>query len=293
MKKFIYICICLIAILIFAALLFYFISSFLLGTNPYFADIGKSTDILQSAARKVVVNPPLSFLDDREIDNSNSFLTQRGVVEQTNLQRLSNGLPELKENHVLNTMAQAKLNDMLQKQYFEHYSPAGDGVENIAENFGYNFILIGENLAMGNFESDKILVQAWMDSPGHRANILNTGYSEVGIAVQKGIFEGRSVWLAVQHFGLPADVCPFSVSDLKDEIGHNEKEIDSMANQIAILREELQKEKQKWGPEYNKKVDEYNALVDSYNNLISQNKERIAHYNQEVRKFNECVGRYN
>jgi uncharacterized protein YkwD len=92
---------------------------------------------------------------------------------------------------------------MFENQYFAHESPTGEKVSDLAKKFGYDFLLIGENLAMGNFSSDEDLVLAWMESPGHRENILNEKYQEIGVAVKKGIFEGKEVWIAVQHFGLP------------------------------------------------------------------------------------------
>ena len=70
---------------------------------------------------------------------------------------------------------------------------------------------------MGNFKNDQDLVSAWLNSPGHRANILNTRFTEIGTAVLKGFYEGREVWMAVQEFGLPLSSCPNPDSKVKIE----------------------------------------------------------------------------
>ena len=96
---------------------------------------------------------------------------------------------------------------MFEKEYFEHKSPSGIGASDIAHDVGYEFILVGENIALGNFDGDEALVQAWMDSPGHRANILNKRYTEIGIAAEKGLYQGKMMWLAVQIFARPMSLC--------------------------------------------------------------------------------------
>src|SRR5262249_8345343 len=119
--------------------------------------------------------------------SANVTLTQAGVIKWTNIQRQENGaLPALTVNAKLNESAQLKLKDMFAKQYFEHVSPSGVGPDGLANEVGYAYASIGENLALGNFADDRALVQAWMDSPGHRANILGKSYREIGVAVGKG-----------------------------------------------------------------------------------------------------------
>src|SRR6185369_15716694 len=118
------------------------------------------------------------------------------------------GLPALKENALLDKAAKKKLDDMFAQQYFEHINPQGKGPSDLAKSVGYDYIAIGENLALGNFKNDAELVQAWMDSPGHRANILNKQYTEIGVAVGQGTYEGKKTWLAVQEFGRPTSSCP-------------------------------------------------------------------------------------
>lgn len=217
-----------------------------------------------------------------------SPLTVSGIVIATNEARMQNGLPPLVGNTVLNTSAQVKAQDMLDLQYFEHDSPSGAGVQDLADNTGYEYIIIGENLALGNFYDNTDVVTVWMNSPGHRANILNTRYTEIGIGIVKGIYEGKNVWLAVQHFGLPKDFCPKIDATLKDQITKD-------TNTSKTLEVKLQKEKEiieskrYSGKEHNEHVDTYNALVEQYNALQDRIKANIATYNTQVTTFNTCA----
>jgi hypothetical protein len=207
------------------------------------------------------------------------------------LQRQENGnLPTLKENVELDQAASAKANDMFLNQYFEHISPFGVGVSDLAENSGYEYIMIGENLALGNFKDDAVLVQAWMDSPGHRANILNERYTDIGVSVIKGMFEGETTWLAVQHFGLPLSACDGPQETLKAKIGLNQADTQELKNSLIVLKEEIEgMNPRRQREEYNAKVEEYNNLVSQYNNLIAETKGLTETYNVQVSAFNECA----
>ena len=216
-------------------------------------------------------------------------LSVRGVIEYTNGARsLNGGLPALIENSTLDRDAQIKLEDMFAKQYFEHESPTGVGPSDIAKAVGYNFVIVGENLALGDFGSDEKLVEAWMNSPGHRANILNEHYEEIGVAVGKGLYDGRMTWLAVQAFGMPLSSCPAIDAQKKAQIDINNLEVTSRA---AIL------EKQKAfiealpanDPNYNTYVNEFNALVQPYNALVVDTRTMVVEYNLTVQAFNNCI----
>ena len=222
-----------------------------------------------------------------------SFLTKTGVLKWTNIQRNENGsLPALKDNLELDNVAELRLKDMFAKQYFAHYSPTGIGASELADKTGYEYIAIGENIAFGNFENDKILVQAWMDSPGHRANILNTHYTEIGITVAKGMFNSEQTWIAVQVFGLPLSACPEPDAALKSRIEELKSQIGQLENQTIAIKNELESMKPR-GREgraaYNQKVDEYNALVNQINNLAAETKMIISRYNSQVDILNECI----
>lgn len=236
---------------------------------------------------RIFMPPPLRSA----LEAPSSYLTHQGTITETNNQRLANNLPALQENTKLNEAAKAKAQDMFKNQYFEHISPTGRGPADLAKSAGYDYLIIGENLALGNFENDKKLVEAWMASPGHRANILNDKYTQIGVAVEKGIYEGRTVWMAVQEFGRPASACPAIDAALKIKIDNYNSQIDQMAKIIEVKRAELENMvvTRKNISDYNAKVDEFNDLIKQYNILVAEAKVAVADYNNEVRAFNECL----
>lgn len=125
------------------------------------------------------------------------------LVNLTNSNRASQNLNILTENPTLAYAAQLKANDMAEKSYFAHTSPEGKSPWYWFTQGGYDFLYAGENLAV-NFSDSENVVQAWMNSEGHRANILNDKFSEIGIAIAPGTYQGRDTIYVVQLFGSPA-----------------------------------------------------------------------------------------
>jgi uncharacterized YkwD family protein len=120
-------------------------------------------------------------------DEINNFEAQ--VIELTNEQRTKNGLSALKASNPLSNVAQAKSNDMQQKNYFSHTSPTYGSPFDMMRDFGVNYSSAGENIAMGQ-QTPQQVVQAWMDSEGHRKNILNGTFTHIGV----GYTENGSYW---------------------------------------------------------------------------------------------------
>jgi uncharacterized protein YkwD len=243
------------------------------------------SNVLQKAGKQIINPPPLVGGGE----SKNSLLTKEGVIVWTNKQRQAAGLPNLKENTKLDASAQAKVLDMFLNQYFEHESPSGKGVGDLAEAQGYDFLVIGENLALGNFENDQVLVQAWMDSPGHRANILNVNYQEIGVWVQKGTYQGKTTWIAVQHFGKPLSACPQPPAWLKSQIDADKITLENMEIQIKNLQAEIEQIGRRDRNLYNQKAKGYNDLVLVYNALLAQDKDLISQYNEKIEIFNACA----
>lgn len=216
-------------------------------------------------------------------------LTRIGVIAWTNRQRLNNHLQTLNEDTILNEIAQSKAKDMIDRQYFAHESPTGDSAGDLANHAGYEYIIIGENLALGNYDDDQALVEAWMDSPGHRENILKGQFTAIGVGLAEGEFEEQNTWLAVQVFAKPKSDCPEPNGQWKSSIEDKQKRLDEMKVELEQERAYLETSEAKKNPEYNAKVDKYNQLVQNYNQLIAETKDLIARYNSEVRQFNECA----
>ena len=132
-----------------------------------------------------------------------SSITANQVLEQTNRQRALASLKPLTINPKLSQAATAKAQDMFTDQYWAHIAPDGATPWVFMKNAGYTYLVAGENLAR-DFADTNSMVQAWMDSPTHKANIMNSDYTEIGIAVVDGELQGYETTLVVQMFGEPA-----------------------------------------------------------------------------------------
>lgn len=282
-----------IVIFIFLALAaagFYFhndIATFYLGLTQNLSQFEKiSIDSLINKVQQPVSLPPPLRLPEQATE---SFLTKAGTIKWTNEQRTANNLPPLAQNPKLDAAAQAKTQDMLRLQYFGHVSPSGAGAADLAKNAGYQFIAIGENLAMGDFKDDQALVLAWMNSPGHRANILNSRYTEIGVAVLRESFENQTTWLAVQEFGLPLSACPQPDAKIKIAIDSYNSQLEQWSQTLQAQKSALENPRGLSREEYINKVNTYNDLVSQYNAFVAQIKILINQYNNQIELFNECV----
>jgi uncharacterized protein YkwD len=133
-----------------------------------------------------------------------SAITSQNIVSLTNDSRKTYGLQSLAYNELLAKSAQAKANDMLARGYFSHNTPDGKAPWTFIQAAGYNYIMAGENLAV-NFTEAENVEEAWMNSPGHKANILNKNFEEIGIGIAQGTYQGHNAIFVVQMFGTPVE----------------------------------------------------------------------------------------
>jgi hypothetical protein len=124
------------------------------------------------------------------------------LIDLANADRVSEHVSTLAISSVLTKAAQMKADDMAKKGYFAHISPDGLSPWYWFDMAGYSFTYAGENLAV-NFTESSDVEAAWMNSPGHRSNILNNKFTEIGIATQNGIYQGQPTIFVVQMFGKP------------------------------------------------------------------------------------------
>lgn len=130
------------------------------------------------------------------------------LLSSTNNERAGSGLSGLSLNSKLNQAAQSKANHMIANNYWSHYAPDGTSPWYFIESAGYSYERAGENLAYG-FSSSGGVVQGWMDSPTHRANILDSGFSEVGFGIANGEnFQGSENTVVVAMYGQPPAPAP-------------------------------------------------------------------------------------
>jgi hypothetical protein len=131
---------------------------------------------------------------------SASDITPDSIINLTNADRKEKGAGELIENDKLTRAAEDKAKDMIAMDYFAHNSPEGIDPWHWFEKEGYDYNYAGENLAM-DFASSEKMNQAWLDSPTHRANMLNEKFKEIGVAAEKGVISGHETVVVVQLFG--------------------------------------------------------------------------------------------
>lgn len=129
-------------------------------------------------------------------------ITVPKLLELSNKEREKQSLQPLRYNKKLAEASQKKAADMFAKDYWAHFAPDGTTPWSFILNSGYQYEYAGENLAK-NFLFSQGVVDAWMNSPTHRENILRKEYTEVGYGVVNGVLNGEETTLVVQMLGTP------------------------------------------------------------------------------------------
>lgn len=127
------------------------------------------------------------------------------LVDLTNESRQAHQVPLLQKSTLLESSAALKAEDMVKYGYFAHVSPEGKNPWYWFSTVGYNFSYAGENLAV-DFTETTDVENALLNSPTHRANILGTQFTEVGIATRDGMYQGKPTTFVVEHFGTPIQI---------------------------------------------------------------------------------------
>lgn len=143
----------------------------------------------------VSVNIKKTAPNSSQTPSSQIKAAEQRAFELLNADRKANGLPALKLNGSLVVLAENYGRDMINRNYFSHYNPEGQSPFDRMRNYGISYRSAGENLAINN--SVEAAERAFMNSPGHRANILNSSYTEVGVGVT---YDSRGSVYVVQEF---------------------------------------------------------------------------------------------
>lgn len=134
------------------------------------------------------------------VDQPYHILDESKLAEGVNRARTENGLPALVVSEQLVASACAKAQHMIDNDYWDHVAPDGTTPWYFFGQVGYGYISAGENLAYG-FSDEQSTVDGWMDSPTHRENILLPDYSEQGVCIKYGEYQGGKNAVIVNHFG--------------------------------------------------------------------------------------------
>lgn len=143
-----------------------------------------------------------NFMQTGSVLGQATDITQQRLLAVTNQERLKQGAGSLRLNTELDNAAQAKADDMFAQQYWAHTAPNGVTPWQWFDQAGYKYEHAGENLAKG-FSSTNGVVLAWMESPEHRKNLLDTQFRDVGFAVKQGILDGKETTIIVALYGTP------------------------------------------------------------------------------------------
>lgn len=168
-----------------------------------------------------------------------STITVNRIVELTNNERLAAGLGLLNHSAILDLAAEKKAKDMIQNSYFAHTSPAGVKPWFWFNEVKYNYTYAGENLAMNFVEAEDAL-EAWMNSPSHRENILSKNFEDIGIGVAIGKINGFETTVVVQMFGKTyAKVAGESFKSESEEITGKEQQNTKEAFENETIKQEV------------------------------------------------------
>ncbi|KGR91389.1 transporter [Ureibacillus massiliensis 4400831 = CIP 108448 = CCUG 49529] len=135
-------------------------------------------------------NPNLIYPGQKiNIPTQEGVAYEQEVIRLVNVERANAGLSALKYDWELSRVAEHKSQDMANKNYFSHTSPTYGSPFDMMKAYGINYSAAGENIAKGQ-RSPQEVVNAWMNSSGHRANILNSSYTHIGV----GFVEDGNIW---------------------------------------------------------------------------------------------------
>ncbi len=128
---------------------------------------------------------------------------QERVIELTNQIRTREHVPLLQYHEALGQSSVHKAIDMTQQGYFEHINPQGKRLRDFLKEVGYSYSVAGENLAVG-FSSPEAMVEAWVESPTHFANLIDPDFTDIGIGSSVGMYGDNLAVYVAQHFGHPS-----------------------------------------------------------------------------------------
>ena len=156
------------------------------------APVAKPTTPVTAPAAPV--EKPSTTQNNTTVSSSNLTYEQK-VVELVNIERQKAGLQTLKMDSAISNVARTKSKDMAVNNYFAHQSPTYGSAGDMLKQFGISWYAWGENIASGQ-KTPEIVVNAWMNSPGHRANILSSNFNKIGVGYVTNS-SGRPYWTQI------------------------------------------------------------------------------------------------
>lgn len=144
-----------------------------------------TTNTFETTTKVTTTKPTTEASTETTTISQDSLNYSTQVLNLVNKHRRENGLKELTLNSNLSDVAQIKAEDMKNNNYFSHTSPTYGSPFDMMKQFGISYKTAGENIAKGQ-KTPEAVVNAWMNSEGHRANILNANYTQMGLGYTNG-----------------------------------------------------------------------------------------------------------
>lgn len=136
-------------------------------------------------ANPQITNPNLIYPNQKLNIPVQDTSTEQEILKLVNAERSKAGVKPLTLNWELSRVAKFKSEDMRDNNYFGHTSPTYGSPFDMIKNFGISYSAAGENIAAGQKTADEVM-KAWMNSSGHKANILSTNYTQLGVGKATG-----------------------------------------------------------------------------------------------------------
>ncbi len=205
--------------------------------------------------------------------------TEEDIIFLANEERKKQGLETLAKNEKLMQSALQKALDMKNNHYFDHVSPDGIQPWFFAEKVGYKYSTMGENLAEGFFSAQSVH-QAWMNSPGHRENILSASFEEIGVAIVDFEENGLRSYLIVQHFG--SQIKPAELEEVTQK---------QVCDEQAVQQCESLKEKDK---DLEETIEDYKKIIKKAKKEGASKKDiqKLENYLEEIKNIEDEVDAY-
>jgi hypothetical protein len=227
------------------------------------------------------------------------------IIKLTNEYRASLGLTPLRENFQLTHAAEYRANDMISNRYYAHVNPiTGEGPGEAIKDANYQYRTYAENIAMGNWQSNRHIVDGWINSPGHRANIVNPNIREIGVAIIKDTTTplGRpSAYYGVQLFASPMPDCTRPSEVDKALLQEMQRKNDDIWRRVNIQKSEIERLQARIHRENNnttkkRMINDFNRQINAYNSLVAEAKGMqdslqlvIQSYNSRIHEYNACM----
>ena len=212
------------------------------------------------------------------------------ILDEINKERVKSGAGPLVFSIDLERSARQKTEDMITHTYFSHERD-GRVFENFIEDEHYEYIVIGENLARGEFKSVPKLVRAWLSSPAHKKNIVDPRFQETGIALIPGTYNGTTVLYVTQHFGTQKSVCLNISSKHSSELSILQQTLKERGDEVISIKQTLS-DIGEAGTERTKLLNLYQKKVSDLNAIQKTLFQKIEGEDTLIQAYNECIHSY-